>query len=353
MVILNTYGRIDPICISQKLKLYIANLPQHEGNDWNTDLVGEMRVALGRHILECNKLDMTPNIDIRAYHAIRFPNSPLSNDATIDDILKEIADNMIYLYFDYEYDDLPMGDWTSNCFDGRFCEEDYAEKIVDFLMFLSYDHDPRIPSYTPQWIYSSNEDNPLPHRFFWGGPHISGCLDSLMQWGQMLDYFLEERSDYLQFDFLANALHEDGKYNTYHFLRSYKTPEEYYAANSDKDWISKSALLSKLLEEVHKISDEAKKSFFDSDITIPPLKEIQTKLLSFMSDTYNLSEFSFAKIRKFEYQLDSIRKDYSSVKKLSAKQLLKMIIQDRTMRLLFVCLIILFIATIISYFVGI
>jgi len=135
--------------------------------------------------------------------------------------------------------------------------------------------------------------------------------------------------------------------------RGYKTPEEYYAANSDKDWISKSALLSKLLEEVHKISDEAKKSFFDSDITIPHLKEIQTKLLSFMSDTYNLSEFSFAKIRKFEYQLDSIRKDYSSVKKLSAKQLLKMIIQDRTMRLLFVCLIILFIATIISYFVGI
>jgi len=238
MVILNTYGRIDPICISQKLKLYIANLPQDEGNDWNTDLVGEMRVALGRHILECNKLDMTPNIDIRAYHSIRFPNSPLSNDATIDDILKEIADNMIYLYFDYEYDDLPMGDWTSNCFDGRFCEEDYAEKIVNFLMFLSYDHDPRIPSYTPQWIYSSNEDNPLPHRFFWGGPHISRCLDSLMQWGQMLDYFLEERSDYLQFDFLANALHEDEKYNTYHFLRSYSLCQSLLEKDkeSELDW---------------------------------------------------------------------------------------------------------------------
>ena len=164
---------------------------------------------------------MEPNIHVRELHAKRFPNSLLSKDAPVEALLKEIADNMICLYFNYRYEDMPMGDWTTNCFDGRFCEEDYAEKIVDILGFLSCNHDERIPTYAPQWIYSSNEDHPLPHRFFWGGPPISECLDSLVKWGNILDVFLNERSDYLQFDFLANALHEERKHNTYHFLRSY------------------------------------------------------------------------------------------------------------------------------------
>ena len=221
MVVLNTYGKIDPLCISQKLKLYISNLPCSEDDDWHTELLQEMKIALARNVLECNKLNIEPSIHIRDLHAKRFPDSQLPQDASVDALLTEIADNMICLYFDYEYDDMPMGDWTTNCFDGRLCEEDYAEKIVNFMVFLSYGHDERIPRYTPQWIYSSNEDNPMPHRIFWSGPSISDILNSLIEWGQMLDAFLVERSDYLQFDFLANALHEDGKYNTYHFLRSY------------------------------------------------------------------------------------------------------------------------------------
>lgn len=221
MVVLNTFGKIEPMCISQKLKLYISNLPCSKDNNWNEEVLQEMRVAIDRNMIECKRRGMEPNIDIRAIHAKRFPDSKINNDASDDALLQEIADNMICIYFDYEYEDMPMGDWTTNCFDGRLCEEDYAEKIVDFLGFLSHGHDERIPAYVPQWVYSSNEDNPLPHRIFWGGPSIADSLDSLIEWGRMLDAFLVERSDYLQFDFLANALHEDGKYNTYHFLRSY------------------------------------------------------------------------------------------------------------------------------------
>lgn len=221
MIVINAYGKIEPVCISQKLKLYISNLPCSEDDDWNEELKQEMKLALTKNILECSKSGTEPNLHLRDIHAKQFPNSQLPSDASVDAVLQEIADNMICLYFDYEYEDMPMGDWTTNCFDGRLCEEDYAEKIVDFLVFIARGHDKRIPSYTPQWIYSSNEDNPLPYRFFWGGPHIANCLDSLIQWGSMLDNFLEERNDYLQLDFLANAIHENEKCNTYHFLRSY------------------------------------------------------------------------------------------------------------------------------------
>ncbi len=221
MIALNTYGIIEPVCISQKLKLYISNLPCTEEDDWNTALQQEMKLALSKYTLDCISKGIQPVLRLRDIHAKQFPNSQLSSDASVDDILKEISNNMIRLYFDYQYGDIPLGDWTTNCFDGRFCEEDYAEKIVDFLMFIASSCDERLPSYTPQWIYSSNEDEPSAHRFFWGGPHISNCIDSLVQWGSMIDNFLEERNDYLQLDFLASAIHEQGSYNTYHFLRSY------------------------------------------------------------------------------------------------------------------------------------
>ena len=42
MVVLNLLGKIEPICISQKLKLYVSNLPQTEDNNWMSHLVEEM-----------------------------------------------------------------------------------------------------------------------------------------------------------------------------------------------------------------------------------------------------------------------------------------------------------------------
>ena len=116
MVVLNIFGKIEPICISNKLKLYISNLPNEESNNWNKGLVDEMRAAVKMNIIESEKLGMKPNIDIREIYSRRFPQIPLFDDATEDVYLKKIADNMICLYFDYSYQDMPLGDWDTNCF---------------------------------------------------------------------------------------------------------------------------------------------------------------------------------------------------------------------------------------------
>ena len=39
MIVLNIYGKIKPICISNKLKLYLGNLPNEKENDWNSMLL--------------------------------------------------------------------------------------------------------------------------------------------------------------------------------------------------------------------------------------------------------------------------------------------------------------------------
>lgn len=150
MVVLNIFGKIEPICISDKLKLYISNLPNGESNNWNKGLVDEMRAAMKMNIIESEKLGMKPNIDIREIYSQRFQQTSLPDDTTEDVYLQKIADNMICLYFDYSYQYMPLGDWDTNCFDGRLCEEDYAEKVIDFINFASNGKSTQIPSFVPR-----------------------------------------------------------------------------------------------------------------------------------------------------------------------------------------------------------
>lgn len=49
MVVLNVFGKKEKICISEKLKLFIANLPKGDNNDWNGELVKEMKIEFNNH----------------------------------------------------------------------------------------------------------------------------------------------------------------------------------------------------------------------------------------------------------------------------------------------------------------
>ena len=49
---ISNYIEEHPLCISQKLKLYISNLPCSEDDDWHTELLQEMKIALARNVLE-------------------------------------------------------------------------------------------------------------------------------------------------------------------------------------------------------------------------------------------------------------------------------------------------------------
>lgn len=160
MVVLNIFGKIEPICISDKLKLYISNLPNEENNDWNKELVDEMRAAMKINIVESEKLGIKPNIDIRKIYSRRFSQMPLPEDASEEMYLQKIADNMICLYFDYSYQDMPLGDWDT-------------------------------PSFVLQWVYSSNHDLQNCHRIFWEGESTEIYIESLKKWGQVFDSFLK------------------------------------------------------------------------------------------------------------------------------------------------------------------
>lgn len=219
MVVLNFYGRIKPICISKKLGLFISNLPEEEGNEWQSELCDELLMQETVGNIEKKRLGFEQQNEIaKLYSRLFLCHKPC--EKADDKVIRKIVENMICVYFDYSYDDMPLGDWTTNCFDGRLCEEDYAEKVIDFINFLSAGVE-LFPHPTPQWIYSSNDREIGHYRIFWGGDLAGDYIDSLMQWGKLFDSLLNSRNDYLLFDYLINSIHKDNHYNEYHLLKSY------------------------------------------------------------------------------------------------------------------------------------
>ena len=89
---------------------------------------------------------------------------------------------------------MPLGGWDENPFDGRFCEEDYAEKILDFINYMGDDIDPTLSGTHIHWIYSSNHDDEINRRIFFGGQNLKDSIEILKQWGNLFDSFLNTES---------------------------------------------------------------------------------------------------------------------------------------------------------------
>lgn len=215
MVVLNIYGKIEPICISNKLKLYLGNLPNEEDNDWNSTLVEELEFALQQEELRQKKYSYKTKFSIKNFHKKIILNSELNESATDKERMQEIADNMICIYFDYNYYDMPLGGWEDNPFDGRLCEKDYAEFIVEFWN--------KMGSCTlPNCIYSSNLDEVIPFRLlFMPNYPLEEMLTNIKAWGKGVDDFLRGKNDYLKFDYLVRAIYDEYGNDVYQFFKWY------------------------------------------------------------------------------------------------------------------------------------
>lgn len=222
MVVLNMYGEIPKTYISHKLNLYVSNLPNSGFNTWRDSLADDLLLTVHADQLYREHLGANlPSGIVELYKKV-FPNHPVPDSFGRDQCI-ELARQMICIDQDYSYDDMPLGGWDTNCFDGRLCEEDYAEKINDLIAFLSTGQNRTysIPSPMPQWTYSSNYDW-IPHyRIFWGGDPAEDYIASLKEWGKLFDAFLQKRNDYLLFDYLVNSIHKDNECNECHYIKAY------------------------------------------------------------------------------------------------------------------------------------
>ena len=104
MVVLHVYGKICPICISQKLGLFISNLPTEDDNNWKEDLKQELQYMETVDELERARLGVSIKSQITELYEKIYPGS--EKPTSITAMAHAIADKMICMYFRYEYDDI-------------------------------------------------------------------------------------------------------------------------------------------------------------------------------------------------------------------------------------------------------
>lgn len=229
MIILSIWGELQPIILSKKLGMYISNLQGSEHEDWIPYL--EEQLIIGRRILELKTIRTQKEIEEDIASIYGIPPNP------IEDWAKSIVNKMVYLDFDCSQHDMPLGGLETNCFLSRSCEEDYAEKIIDFMTGLTSSIEPSLlPSNIPMCIYSPSKDREdFTLGILWGGKAPDEYIEGLKRWGQYFDNFLITKNDYLLLDYLVNACHFDYYQDEYHILKTYSLCQLFLEKKHEKE----------------------------------------------------------------------------------------------------------------------
>ncbi len=130
--------------------------------------------------------------------------------------------------------------------------------------------------------------------------------------------------------------------------KGYKTDDEYYAAHSDKRWISAEKLLAQLITEMKHHATCIKDDLLKFSITDKYLIEIITIIKELINDIIKQKDFSFSKIRDSENIIKKLREKYSFYLKKSSKVLWKLLLRDKLILLLLVVFVLLMCGTIIA-----
>ena len=134
--------------------------------------------------------------------------------------------------------------------------------------------------------------------------------------------------------------------------KGYKTDEEYYAAHKEKRWISKDDLLKAVKKEIDGVQ-----KIISSDIVNTPIKDEKLNallgdIMSFTHKVCSEKEYTFSAIDKLMRQGQELQNRYDDFVHVSGRTLLKAVLKDKIMIVLYMVVAILIIGTIISGVYG-
>ena len=134
--------------------------------------------------------------------------------------------------------------------------------------------------------------------------------------------------------------------------KGYKDEMEYYSAHKDKDWISVKDLLKTLKNEVSKTVESTKKEIRNSDIQDKELSVLLREINEYLYDISSAKEFNFSTINQFEKSEKEILNMFDNCKRISGKQLIKLVLKDKLMFALYVLVGLLIAATGFAFAFG-
>lgn len=234
MVILNLLGKIEKTYISNKLGLYISNLPdggETNFNNWQEGIKETLQIAFKTEKLYASqfigKFGSGPDnkFETRVYERAKniFNQYEESNEIIIDKYIDYLSKNMICIDMDYQNCEIPYGENAYSCFDCGSCEDEPVEKILEFLGFAAQGIENK-SVIIPHCIYSTSQRRDREYSFLFSGiTDINASIVELKKWGKQLDEYLVSEKEFYQLDYLCNALFdmESGGKNTYHYMKLY------------------------------------------------------------------------------------------------------------------------------------
>lgn len=134
--------------------------------------------------------------------------------------------------------------------------------------------------------------------------------------------------------------------------KGYKDEKEYYSAHKDEDWISVKDLLKTFKNEVSKTVESAKKEILNSDIQDKELNILLRDINEHLHDISSAKEFNFSTINQFEKSQKEILKKFDNCKHISGKQLIKLILKDKLMIVLYILVGLLIAFTYLAFTFG-
>ncbi|MFE4711905.1 hypothetical protein ACFRAM_13610 [Paenibacillus sp. NPDC056722] len=229
MILLNVYGKIEPLIISRKLGIEVSNLP----NDWvlgfQDDLAEEILLR-EQNIRVWGKTNIS-SMGITNYkpsELVKAANWSVDSGVHVSD-LQIIAENLIgiqMLDLDNSYMRL-----KNEMMDSPSCETSYPYMFIKFCCTIQNAFSAKniLHQRIPFCTYSSDEFNskPLILNFLSATMNYDSntekykkeCISSLIKVGAIVDNFLESEEDFWMFDYIINSMFFDQKYNAYHIFK--------------------------------------------------------------------------------------------------------------------------------------
>lgn len=134
--------------------------------------------------------------------------------------------------------------------------------------------------------------------------------------------------------------------------KGYNDELEYYAAHRDKNWISTKDLLRTFKNEVLKTAETAKKEILNSNIKDKELSVLLKDVNGYLHDITSVKEFNFSIINQFEKTEKEILNKFDNCKRVSGKQLIKLVLRDKLMVVLYILVGLLVVSACLAFTFG-
>ena len=134
--------------------------------------------------------------------------------------------------------------------------------------------------------------------------------------------------------------------------KGYKCEMEYYAANRDKDWISTSGILQTFKSHLLKTAEAANEEILNSNITDNKLNGLLGDIREYLHNIESIKDLNFSVINELRKKEQKLLDEFENCKRVSGKQLIKLVLKDKLMIVLYVLVGLLIVSTWLAFAFG-